>query len=222
MTLDEYRAKLEAAGIATKAPALDPSWTRLSTDEAEQEPAEDEIEVSEEDVPLEERQASCEWTKSVIMDKEETFVDWDVQMSPVVCATFGDMDITITSGYTVANTIGGSAGLDFALVKDKIGSRFSVDYSRTYTSSTLIAHKSTVYKGNCGVVITKPITTRRSGRIMQGCPGSFKQIATWYADSHKEESYGGVKWVEGFIDNCQKRQASGTRLSRCTGGGNFV
>ena len=220
MTLDEYRAKLEAAGIATKAPALDPSWTKLSTDE---EPSPDEkIEVSEEDVPLEKRQASCQYTKSVILDKEETFVDWDVQMSPVVCATFGDMDITITSGYSVANMIGGSAGLDIALVKDKIGSRFGVDYSRTYTSSTLIAHKSTIYKGNCGVVITKPITTRRSGRIMQGCPGSFKQVATWYADSHKEESYGGVKWVEGFIDNCQRRQPSGQRLARCTGGGYFV
>ena len=221
MTLNEYRFRLEAVGVATKAPALDPSWTVLSTDEAEK-PAADKIEVSEEDVPFEKRQASCGWTKSVIVDKTEEFVDWDVQMSPVVCASFGDTDITITSGYSVANQVGGSAGLDFTLVKNVLGAKFNVDYSRTYTSSTLIAHKSTIYKGNCGVVITKPITTRRSGRIMQGCPGSFKQVATWYADSHKEESYGGVKWVEGFIDNCQRRQPSGQRLARCTGGGYFV
>ena len=130
MTLDEYRAKLEAAGIATKAPALDPSWTKLSTDE---EPSPDEkIEVSEEDVPLEKRQASCQYTKSVILDKEETFVDWDVQMSPVVCATFGDMDITITSGYSVANLIGGSANLDVGLVKDYIGTRFGVEIGRAH------------------------------------------------------------------------------------------
>ena len=221
MTLEEYRSRLEADGIATKVPALDPSWTVVYTDETET-PAKPKFEVSEEDVPLEKRQATCSYTRSVIVDKTQTFVDWDVQMSPVVCSSFGSTDITVTAGYEVANRIGGTAGLDFTLVKDVIGARFAVDYGRTYTSSTQIAHKSTIVQGNCGTVITKPITTRRSGRVMEGCPGSFKQTGTWYADSHRETSYGGVKWVEGFIDNCQKRQPAGQRLSRCNGGGYFI
>jgi hypothetical protein len=193
----------------------------LSTDEAEQ-PASDKIEVSEEDVPLAKRQASCSLTKAVIVDKVETFTDWDVQMSPVTCSSNGDTDITVTSGYSVGNTVGGSAGLDFTLIKDYLKASTGINYSRTYTSSTLIANKYTVKEGNCGVVITRPITTRRSGRQMEGCVGSLKQTGTWYADSHREQSYGGVTWVEGFIDNCQKRQPSGTRLSRCNGGGYFV
>jgi hypothetical protein len=219
--MDEYKSKLEELGIATKAPALDPSWTKLSTDEVEQ-PAADKIEVSEEDVPLEKRQASCAWTRSVITDKTETFVDWDVQMSPVVCSRTGDTDITVTSGYSVANTVGGSAGIDIKLIKDVLGTNFGINYSRSYTSSTLIAHKSTILQGNCGVIITRPTVTRRSGRQMEGCIGSLTQTGTWYADSHREQSYGGVTWVEGFIDDCQKRQPSGQPLSRCNGGGNFI
>jgi hypothetical protein len=217
--LDEYKSKLEALGVATKAPALDPSWTQVLDPAAD---VADKIEVSEEDVPLEKRQASCSWTRSVIVDKTEEFVDWDVQMSPVVCATNGDTDITITSGYSVANTIGGSADINLTLVKDVLGAKFGINYSRTYTSSTLIANKRTIFKGNCGVMITKPITTRRSGRVLEGCPGSFKQTGTFYADSHREQAYGGVTWVEGFIDDCQKRQPAGQRLSRCSGGGNFI
>lgn len=216
--MDEYKSKLEALGIATKAPALDPSWTEVYADNGEKS-----VKVRAEDVPLEERDnAGCSDTRTVVEDGVQTFVDWDVQMSPIVCASNGDSQITITSGYTVANLLGGSGGFDLGIIKDWLGVKYNVDYSRTYTSSTLIAHQNVIYKGNCGVVITKPVTTRRHGRLMRGCPGSFQQIGTWYADSHREETYGGVKWVEGFIDTCQRRQPAGVRLARCSGGGYFV
>lgn len=221
MTEDEYRSKLEAMGIPIKAPALDPSWTRNAADEPE-EAAVEKREISEDEVPLDKRQASCAYTKSIITDGEQTFVDWDLQMSPVVCSSVGETTITVTSGYSVGNTVGGSVGVDFTLIKDVLKASTGINYSKTFTTSTLIAHRSPILEGNCGVIITRPTVTRRSGRQMEGCIGALKETGTWYADSHREASFGGVPWVEGFIDNCQKKQPSGVALSRCHGGGNFI
>jgi hypothetical protein len=167
-----------------------------------------------------EKRDSCAHTTSIVTDKTETFVDWDIQMSPVICAT-GPIDISVTSGYSVANTVGGSAGVDLKLVADRLGTSFGINYSRTWTSSTLINVKSTVNDGECGTMISRPIVTRRSGRMLSGCVGSLSEVGTWYADSHRETSYGGVSWVEGAISLCRKRQG-GPPLSRCEGSDNFI
>lgn len=140
-------------------------------------------------------------------------------MSPVVCAV-GSMDITVSSGYSVANTVGGSAGLDLKFIKDRLGATADINYSRTWTTQTSVLTKGTVPDGSCGVMITKPLTTRRSGRMFQGCIGSTKEIGTWYADSHNEGSYNGIEWIEGAISMCAK-PGNNPPLSRCGGGGNF-
>ena len=121
LTLDEYKSKLEALGIATKAPALDPSWTEVYADNGGKS-----VKVRAEDVPLEERDnAGCSDTRTVVEDGVQTFVDWDVQMSPRVCASNGDSQITITSGYTVANLLGGSGGFDLGIIKDWLGVKYN-------------------------------------------------------------------------------------------------
>ncbi|KAH7110526.1 hypothetical protein B0J13DRAFT_614320 [Dactylonectria estremocensis] len=214
MKEDAYLAQLKAAGIKIGTPELDPSWISYSASKI---PDLDEDEVDKRG--LEPRQASCSNTNYIVTDKTETFVDWDTQMSPVVCAV-GDMDISVSSGYSVSNTVGGSAGIDIEFIKDRLGSSLGIDYSRTWTTQTSIITKGTVKDGNCGVMITKPITTRRSGREFRGCVGSARQIGTWYADSHNQGSYNGIKWVEGAISMCVKR-GNNPPLSRCHGQGNF-
>lgn len=211
----EYLSVLKAQGISLGAPELDPDWVSYNASEI---PDYDYVDVNPRG--LESRQASCDQTFSLVTDKTETFVDWDVQMSPVTCAV-GDMDITVSSGYSISNTVGGSAGVDLKFVKDRLGGSLGVDYSRTWTTSTAILQKGTVKDGNCGVMITQPITTRRSGRLFKGCIGSTTQTGTWYADSHNEKSYNGVKWVEGATSMCTK-PGRAPPLSRCNGQGNFV
>ncbi|KAM5347737.1 hypothetical protein ACJ41O_007561 [Fusarium nematophilum] len=214
MKEDEYLAQLKAAGIKIGAPELDPSWVSYNASDI---PDLEEVDVV--DKRGLERRQSCDNTNYIVTDKTETFVDWDVQMSPVVCAV-GDMDISVSSGYSISNTLGGSAGIDVKFIKDRLGGSLGIDYSRTWTTQTSVITKGTVKDGNCGVMITKPITTRRSGRQFRGCIGSARQIGTWYADSHNDGSYNGIKWVEGAISMCVKR-GSNPPLSRCNGQGNF-
>uniref|UniRef100_A0A0D2XF74 Uncharacterized protein n=1 Tax=Fusarium oxysporum (strain Fo5176) TaxID=660025 RepID=A0A0D2XF74_FUSOF len=155
----------------------------------------------------------------IVPVKSVYFVDWDVQMSPVVCAV-GDMDISVSSGYSVANTVGGSAGVDLTFVKDKLAGSLGINYSRTWTTQTSVITKATIKDGQCGVMITKPLTTRRSGRQFRGCIGSATEVGTWYADSRGEGSYNGITWIEGAISACAK-PGSNPPLSRCNGQGNF-
>ncbi|KAF7554216.1 hypothetical protein G7Z17_g3086 [Cylindrodendrum hubeiense] len=163
--------------------------------------------------------ASCAYTNAVITDRTQNFVDWDVQMSPVVIASVGAMDVYVSSGYSVSNSVTVSGEGDLKFIKDRLGASFGVSYTRTWTTQTVINIKGTVPKGYSGVMITRPFKTRRYGRNMRGCIGSMKQVGTFMADSYKEGSYAGVKWVSGAISMCAKRQFP---LSRCNGGGNFI
>ena len=161
----------------------------------------------------------CDLTTAVITDKTQTFVDWDVQMSPVVIGTGAGMDVSVMSGYTVSNAVSASAGLDISIIKDKLGGSLGIDYTRTWTTQTAVTVKGTVADGYSGVMITKPIKTRKSGRVLKGCLGSQTEAGTFSADSFEDGSYAGVKWVSGAITMCSKKEFP---LSRCSGSGNFV
>lgn len=158
-------------------------------------------------------------TTAVVTDRTQTFIDWDVQMSPVVIGTGNGIDVFVSSGYSVSNSVSVSAGLDWTLVKDKVGVTAGIDYTRTWTTQTVINIKGTVPNGYSGVMITRPIKTRKYGRVLSGCLGSQTQTGTFMADAYKEGSYAGVKWVSGAITMCTKKQFP---LSRCNGGGNFI
>jgi hypothetical protein len=162
---------------------------------------------------------SCDLTTALITDKTQTFVDWDVQMSPVVIGTGNGIDVSVSSGYSVSNGITVSAGLDLSLIKEKLGASAGIDYSRTWTTQTVVTVKATVPNGYSGVMITKPIKTRKTGRVLKGCLGSQTQAGTFSADSYEDGSYSGVKWVSGAITLCSKKEFP---LSRCSGSGNFI
>ncbi|KAJ4174474.1 hypothetical protein NW754_004892 [Fusarium falciforme] len=172
---------------------------------------------SSNDSSLSKRQ--CDLTTAVVTDRSETFVDWDVQMSPVIIGTGDGITVSVTSGYSVSNSVSVSGGADWTVVKDKLGLSFGVDYSRTWTSSASINIAAKVADGYSGVMITKPIKTRKYGRVLKGCIGSQTESGTFSADSFEEKEYAGIKWVSGAITLCSKKEFP---LSRCTGSGNFV
>ncbi|KAJ5523816.1 hypothetical protein N7494_010466 [Penicillium frequentans] len=163
--------------------------------------------------------ADCSYTTAVVTDRSETFIDWDVQMSPVVIGTGNGIDVYVSSGFAVSNSIGVSAGIDWKVIKDKLGVSLGIDYSHTWTTQTVINIKGTVPNGYSGCMITKPIKTRRFGRVLNGCIGSQVQTGTFQADSYQEGSYAGVKWVSGAITMCTKQEFP---LSRCNGLGDFT
>ncbi|KAI6355239.1 hypothetical protein MCOR25_008281 [Pyricularia grisea] len=164
---------------------------------------------------------ACSNDISYSITSQQRFVDWDVQMSPVVIgAGSHGIDITISKSWTVSNGITASSGFDLGSLYSKLGASFGVDYSRTWTTSQGFLVRATVDKGETGVVITEPWVNRKYGNTYQGCPGSLRQVGTFMADSHESGSYEGVTWVGGAITGCIKRQSS-IPLSRCQGSGNF-
>lgn len=211
----DYYTWLESQGVLLEAPALDPTWISHNASEI---PDAEIADVNQRDL---ESRASCSNTFSIVTDKTQTFVDWDLQMSSVACAHFGDLTVTVSSGHSVSNTVGGSAGIDLSFIKSRLSSEFSINYSRTWTTTQTTTDSHVVHDGFCGVMIYKPIVTRRSGRQFRGCVGNIQQVGTWYADSHRSASYNGLSWVEGAVSYCEKRQEN-PPLSRCEGGGNFI
>lgn len=97
------------------------------------------------------RQASCESTTSYVTDKTERFVNWDVQMSPVVLGTAEGITVAVASGYSVANSISASAGIDVTLIKDYLSGSVGVDYTTTWTTTTSNTYTTTIKNGDAGV-----------------------------------------------------------------------
>ncbi|KAF3022117.1 hypothetical protein E8E14_013969 [Neopestalotiopsis sp. 37M] len=213
---DQLKAYLMSEGIAL-APEVDESWLDFT-------PPADLPDFPEfnSSSPLEARQASCERTTSYVLDKTERFVNWDVQMSPVVLGTAEGITVAVSSGYSVANSISASAGIDVTLIKDYLSGSVGVDYTTTWTTTTSNTYTTVIKNGDAGVWITRPWTNRRSGRTMRGCPGSLTQTGTWMADSYENGSYDNAKWVSGFITTCVKKAPTSGQLTRCNGGGVFV
>lgn len=163
----------------------------------------------------------CNSNFQYVIDRTQRFVDWDVQMSPVIIgAGNGGIDVTISKSYAIANSVTVSAGIDLTLIKDRLKAGLNIDYSRTWTTTQGYLVRGNVAAGQTGVVITRPWTNRRYGRTFQGCVGSLRQTGTFMANSHEDGSYEGVTWVAGAITMCTKKQSS-IPLSRCNGGGNF-
>ncbi|KAK1974173.1 hypothetical protein LZ30DRAFT_694525 [Colletotrichum cereale] len=167
-----------------------------------------------------EKRDNCDHVTAIITDKVERFVNWDVQMSPVVIGYGTGMDVTITKSYTVSNSVTVSAGLDLNIIKHRLSSSLGVSLDRTWTTAQGYLIRGNVQDGETGVVITTPWTNRRSGRVFQGCMGNQRMVGTWIADTYEDGAYEGVSWVGGAITVCGKKQR-GIPLSRCHGQGDF-
>ncbi|WYZ38355.1 hypothetical protein EsH8_III_000269 [Colletotrichum jinshuiense] len=205
---DKWRELVKEKGYLPEPPAWNQSWLDDAKDLAP--------------VPVDEtlEKRDCAHTFSIVTDKTERFVNWDVQMSPVVIGYGSGIDITVSKSYSVANTVSVSAGVDLKFIKDRLGSELGVSLSRTWTTQQGYMVRGSIADGETGVVISTPWTNRRYGRVFQGCVGSTKQTGTWIADTYEEGSYEGVDWVAGAITVCAKKQKS-IPLSRCNGSGDF-
>ncbi|KAI8315554.1 hypothetical protein K4K59_001162 [Colletotrichum sp. SAR11_240] len=212
ITQDTWNLLLKVEGVEAETPEIDHDYLKAGEGLAE-------IPVNHTDLALGKR--DCNANYQFVVDKQMRFVDWDVQMSPVVIgAGSKGIDITISKSYAISNGVTAGGSFDMSKLIEKLGLTFKVDYSRTWTTTQGYLIRGTVDPGYTGVVITRPWTNRKYGRTFQGCVGALKQTGTFMADSHEDGSYEGVTWVGGAITACIKQQSS-IPLSRCNGSGNF-
>ncbi|KZL84563.1 hypothetical protein CI238_05238 [Colletotrichum incanum] len=214
ITSDTWHLLLKSMDILPEPPAVDEEWLRAG-DHLTEIP----VNTTKGGINLDKR--DCDSNFQIVVDRTERFVDWDVQMSPVVIgAGSKGIDITISRYFSVSNGVQVSAGIDLGLITNRLKSSLGINYSKTWTTQQGYLIRGTVDNGYTGVVISRPWTNRRYGRTFQGCVGNLRQTGTFMADSHEEGSYEGVSWVGGAITACIKRQ-SYIPLTRCNGGGQF-
>ncbi|WYZ45779.1 hypothetical protein EsH8_IX_000004 [Colletotrichum jinshuiense] len=204
-TMPEF---LMAQGIALEKPEIDHDWLNFTP------PAEVDNQLLS---------RSCAFTTSVVVDKIQRFMDWDVQMSPVVRGAGQGVTVSISTGWSISNSVQVSAGLDLKFIKDYLGGSAGINYSKTWTTTFADTYSTLIKNRLAGTWTTQPWTTRKYGRTFRGCLGSMTQTGTFMADSHEEGSYGNSKWVSGFITPCIKvAPPYGEHMTRCHGSGNFV
>lgn len=198
----DFLNMLESMAIQSEAPQIDKSWLNFTSE-----------------TNLQARD-DCSAT-IVVTDKTERFVDWDIQMSPVIIGAGTGIDVFVANSYSASNAISVSAGVDYKIIENILGVSFSIDYTYTWTTQTTIQTKATVLPGQAGVMITMPFKNRKYGRSFCGRPGSLVQTGTWIADSYESKDYNGVNWVSGAISGCIKNQTA-LPLTRCHGEGEFI
>lgn len=169
------------------------------------------------------KRAGCLKVTNHVVDRTQNFVDWDAQMSPIVHASSKiATTVAVMSGYSITNTLGVSAGLDWKAIKDVLSASIGINYSRAWQTTNAVTVTFTIDPQFSGAIITKPASTRKWGRVMSGCVGAMRQVGTFEGTSRTDGINKGLQWVQGQITLCQKKITANQQLSRCNGGGFFV
>lgn len=124
--------------------------------------------------------------------------------------------VTISTGYSVSNSISVSQGATFTLIKDFLQASVSVDYSTSWQTTRTQQFSAEVPKGKWGAFVTNAWTNRESGNVWEGTIGGEGSLSYFQADSFETKSYGDMSWVDGVISLCT---GDALPLKRCLGEG---
>jgi hypothetical protein len=153
----------------------------------------------------------------IIKNPASRFLGWDIQMSAVVKgAQSTGTSISVTSGYTVANSISVGVATTFTLIESFLSASVSVDYSTTWTSSQSQVFQASVAAGKYGAWVSNAWTNRQSGYVFQGVIGEDSSPSYYQGDSFESKSFDSLAWVDGVISLCTGEEFP---LKRCLGDG---
>lgn len=150
----------------------------------------------------------------IIPNPNSRFLGWDVQMSQVVKGA--PTKISVTSGYSISNSITVGASSQFTLVKDFLSVTMKVDYSESWTSSQTQLFSADVPEGKYGAFVSNPWTNRASGNVWSGTIGGEGTLSYYQGDSFDKKSFDIMEWVDGVISLCI---GDSFPLKRCLGEG---
>jgi hypothetical protein len=153
----------------------------------------------------------------IIRNPASRFLGWDIQMSAVVKgAESTGTTISVTSGYTVSNSISVGVSTTFTLIESFLQASVSVDYSTSWTSSQTQAFQASVAAGKYGAWVSNAWTNRQSGYVFQGVIGEDSSPSYYQGDSFESKSFDSLAWVDGVISLCTGNEFP---LKRCLGDG---
>jgi hypothetical protein len=153
-------------------------------------------------------------TTLIIPGASNRFLGWDVQMSQVVKGA--PTSISVSSGYSISNTISVGTSSQLTLVKDFLSVSMHVDYSRSWQSTQSQQFQVSVPEGKYGAFVSNPWTNRASGNIWTGTIGGEGSLTYYQGDSFDSKKFDNMEWVDGVISLCT---GDSFPLKRCLGEG---
>ncbi|KAH7408500.1 hypothetical protein DE146DRAFT_646385 [Phaeosphaeria sp. MPI-PUGE-AT-0046c] len=153
-------------------------------------------------------------TTLIVPGANSRFLGWDVQISQVVKGA--PTSISISSGYSISNTISVGVSSQLSLIKDFLSVSMSIDYSQSWQSTQSQQFQVTVPEGKYGAFVSNPWTNRASGNIWAGTIGGEGTLTYYQGDSFEAKKFDNLEWVDGVISLCTGNVFP---LNRCLGGG---
>jgi hypothetical protein len=153
-------------------------------------------------------------TTLIIPSPKSRFLGWDIQMSQVVKGA--PTSISVSSGYSISNTISVGTSSQFSLVKDFLSVSMSIDYSQSWQSTQTQSFQVSVQEGKYGAFVSNPWTNRASGNVWTGTIGGQGSLTAYQADSFESKKFDNMEWVDGVISLCVGETFP---LKRCLGEG---
>ncbi|KAL0938211.1 uncharacterized protein CTRU02_207942 [Colletotrichum truncatum] len=135
---------------------------------------------------------------------QANFLDWDVQISPVIGAQQAPVTIAVARGYQVANsiTIGETAGIS----AEGLSVSLKIDYQTTWTTSDTTTITYTVPTGQYGVIVSQPYVHRMYGTAYSSCGTNGGTTENWMSTTHSSQTYGSMNWVTGVFRLCASKR----------------
>jgi len=158
----------------------------------------------------------CSTETVFTMNDDQSFLGDDVVMSSVVKADTETALVSVTSGYSISNSLSVSVSVDETLVEDFLSTSFGISTTETWGTSYTAAYTYTVPAGKYGVVVSNAKTLRKSGHVDIGCIAEATESYDFTSDSYTSQAYGGLSWVEGVIQLCT---GDTYPVPMCTGNG---
>ncbi|EOD48009.1 hypothetical protein GTA08_BOTSDO05215 [Neofusicoccum parvum] len=146
------------------------------------------------------KRADCEESSEVQLQNKANFQQWDVPMSSVVTAEVDQALVTVTDGYSLANSLTISTGFE-ASIESVISASLSIDYGTTWTTSQTTSYAFYVPAGKSGLIVSNPDTVRYTGKVLTGCTDNPK-TSDFTSDVYTSQSYKDLAWVKGVIRLC--------------------
>lgn len=153
-------------------------------------------------------------TTLIVPGRNSRFLGWDVLMSQVVKGA--PTSISISSGYSISNTISVGVSSQLTLIKDFLSVSMHIEYSQSWQSTQSQQFQVSVPEGKYGAFVSNPWTNRASGNIWTGNIGGEGSLTYYQADSFEAKKFDTMEWVDGVISLCTGDEFP---LKRCLGEG---
>jgi hypothetical protein len=150
------------------------------------------------------RLQACDQSIEIQVTSDDTFVYWDVAISPVVSAAGGGFTVSVEAGYSLSNSVGVTNGVS-AGVEGFLSSSLLIDFSETRTTTQASSLVYDVLEGQFGVVVSQPRIRRVQGNLLTGCPNS-PTAEPFSSSQYFSQQFGGLSWVEGTIRLCNSTE----------------